>query len=99
MDSVIQYILQLFSNEVAAQQFAANPEAALADAGLSGVTSDQLQSAAASAVPGLALADGNPIASLQQAVSDQFGFGGNEGVGLESGGGVETGLGLGGGLE
>src|SRR5690242_20666016 len=107
MDSVIQYILQLFSDEAAAQQFAANPEASLADAGLSGVTSEQLQSAASSAVPGLILGDGNPVASLQQAVSNQFGFGGQEGVGLESGGGLETGvgaglesgLGLGGGLE
>ena len=87
MDSVIQYILQLFNNEVAAQEFAANPEAALANAGLSGVTSEQLQSAASAAVPGLSLGDGNPVAGLQQAVSDQFGFAGNEGVGLESGGG------------
>ena len=64
MDSVIQYILQLFDNEVAAQQFAADPQAALADAGLSGVTADQLQAAASTAVPGLALSDANPVASL-----------------------------------
>ena len=90
MDSVIQYVLQLFSDEVAAQQFAADPEAALADAGLSGVTDAQLQSAASTAVPGLILGAGNPVASLHQAVSSQFGFDSAAEVGLE------TGLGLGG---
>jgi len=84
MDSVIQYVLQLFSDEVAAQQFAADPEAALADAGLSGVTDAQLQSAASTAVPGLILGAGNPVASLHQAVSSQFGFDSAAEVGLET---------------
>src|SRR5262245_60007981 len=110
MDSVVQFIFDLFNNEVAGQQFAADPQAALADAGLSGVTDAQLQSAASTAVPGLVLG-ANPVAGLQQAVSDQFGFDGQSGLGrgggLESGletglglgGGLDTGLGLGGGLE
>ncbi|MDT5113706.1 MAG: hypothetical protein QOE20_5596, partial [Mycobacterium sp.] len=74
MDSVLQFILELFDNETAAKQFVADPNSALATAGLSDVSPAQLQSVAASAVPGLALGGGDPISGLQQAVSDQFGF-------------------------
>src|SRR6195952_6178837 len=99
MDSLLQYVLELFNNEEAAAQFVNNPETALASAGLSGVTPEQLQSAAASVSPGLSLDGGNPIGGLQQAVSDQFGFApivdsaASLGGGIE--GGVESGLGVG----
>ena len=52
MNTVLQFILDLFRNENAAQAFVANPNAALADAGLADVTPQQLQSVAATAVPG-----------------------------------------------
>ena len=44
------------------------------DAGISGATAAQLSSVAATAVPGLVLGDGDPIAGLQRAVSNQYGF-------------------------
>ena len=64
MNTVLQFILDLFRNENAAQAFVANPKAALADAGLADVTPQQLQSVAATAVPGLELAPADPIDTL-----------------------------------
>ena len=52
MDTVLQFILDLFRDENAAQAFVANPNAALADAGLADVIPQQLRSVAATAVPG-----------------------------------------------
>src|ERR1700755_2215842 len=60
MDNVLQFILDLFNNETAAQQFVTNPDLALATAGLSDVSPEVLQSVASSAVPGLLLAGGHP---------------------------------------
>jgi hypothetical protein len=75
MINLIDYILDLFRDEGQAQAFVANPDQALADAGLSTVSSAQLQSVAATAIPSLAMGgSGNPVTDLQQAVSSHYGF-------------------------
>ena len=74
MDSLLQFILDLFLNESAAQTFVADPNAALANAGLADVSPAQIQSVAASAIPGLQLAGADPVSLLAQTVSDQYGF-------------------------
>lgn len=74
MIALIDFILSLFRSEDAARAFVAAPEQAMRDAGISGVTAAQLSSVAATAVPGLVLGDGDPIAGLQRAVSNQYGF-------------------------
>jgi hypothetical protein len=74
MINLIDYILDLFLDESQAHAFVANPDQAMADAGLSTFTSAQLQSVAATAVPSLALGSGDPVAELQQAVSSHYGF-------------------------
>ena len=55
MIKLLDYILDLFRDEGQAQAFVANPDQALADAGLSTVSSAQLQSVAATAIPSLAM--------------------------------------------
>ena len=55
MIKLLDYILDLFRDEGQAQVFVANPDQALADAGLSTVSSAQLQSVAATAIPSLAM--------------------------------------------
>ena len=75
MIKLIHYILDLFRDENHAQVFVANPDQALADAGLSTVSSAQLQSVAATASPSLALGgSGEAVTDLQQAVSSYYGF-------------------------
>jgi hypothetical protein len=75
MINLIDYILDLFRDESHAQAFVANPDRAFADAGLSTVSSAQLQSVAATAIPSLAMGgSGDPVADLQQAVSSHYGF-------------------------
>jgi hypothetical protein len=75
MINLIDYILDLFRDQGQAQAFVANPDQALADAGLSTVSSAQLQSVAATAIPSLAMGgSGDPVADLQQAVSSHYGF-------------------------
>ncbi len=75
MINLLDYILDLFRDEGQAQAFVANPDQALADAGLSTVSSAQLQSVAAAAIPSLAMGgNGDPVADLQQAVSSHYGF-------------------------
>jgi hypothetical protein len=75
MINLIDYILDLFRDEGQAQAFVANPDQALADAGLSTVGSAQLQSVAATAIPSLAMGgSGDAVADLQQAVSSHYGF-------------------------
>jgi hypothetical protein len=66
--------LNLFRSEPAAQAFVVDPEQALLDAGLSNVTSAQIQSVAATAIPSLALGAGDPVVGLQRAVSNHYGF-------------------------
>ena len=75
MINLLDYILDLFRDESHAQAFVANPDRALADAGLSTVNSAQLQSVAATAVPSLAMGgSGDAVGDLQQAVSNHYGF-------------------------
>ena len=75
MINLLDYILDLFRDEGHAQAFVANPDQALADAGLSTVSSAQLQSVAATAIPSLAMGgSGEPVTDLQQAVSSYYGF-------------------------
>jgi hypothetical protein len=74
MTNLIDYILDLFRSESAAQAFVAAPEQAMRDAGLAGVTAAQVSAVAATAVPGLALGNGDPIVGLQRAVSNNYGF-------------------------
>jgi hypothetical protein len=74
MFALIDWILDLFRSEDAARAFVAAPEQAMRDAGITGVTPAQLSSVAATAVPGLVLGGGDPIAGLQRAVSNQYGF-------------------------
>jgi hypothetical protein len=75
MVNLIDYILDLFRDESQAQPFVANPDQALAEAGLSTVSSAHLQSVAATAIPSFAFGgSGDPITDLQQAVSSHYGF-------------------------
>jgi len=75
MIKLLDYILDLFRDEGQAQAFVANPDQVLADAGLSTVSSAQLQSVAATASPSLAMGgSGEPVIDLQQAVSSYYGF-------------------------
>ena len=76
MINLIDYILDLFRDESHAQAFVADPGQALADAGLSTVSSAQLQSVAATAIPSLAMGggSGDAVTDLQQAVSSYYGF-------------------------
>jgi hypothetical protein len=75
MINLLDYILDLFRDESHAKAFVANPDRALADAGLSTVSSAQLQSVAATAIPSLALGGSDdPVTDLQQAVSGYYGF-------------------------
>jgi hypothetical protein len=64
MINLLDYILDLFRDESQAQAFVANPDQALADAGLSTVSSAQLQSVAATAVPTLALSGGERLSPI-----------------------------------
>lgn len=75
MINLIDYILDLFRDEGQAHAFVANPDQALADAGLSSITPAQLQSVASTAVPSLALGgSGDAVSDLQQAVSNHYGL-------------------------
>ncbi|MBV8929070.1 MAG: IniB N-terminal domain-containing protein, partial [Mycobacteriaceae bacterium] len=74
MTSLIDWILDLFREPDRAQAFVNDPAQAMADAGFSDVSSAQLASVATTAVPSLALGDGDPVAGLQQAVSAHYGF-------------------------
>ena len=70
MNLLIDYILSLFSNEEAAQNFFSGPGQAMTNAGLINVMPDELAAAAASAVPGVPIPDGDPVGGLQQALAD-----------------------------
>lgn len=74
MINIIDWILDLFRHEDAARAFVAAPEQTMRDAGLGAVSSAQLSSVAATAVPGLVLGEGDPVVGLQRAVSNHYGF-------------------------
>ena len=71
MQTLIDFILDLFRSPAAAASFVMDPDGALRDAGLPNVTAAQLASVAATAAPaGYALGGGDPIVGLQRAVAD-----------------------------
>src|SRR5690242_16535114 len=74
MMSLIDFILNLFRDQEAAAEYIANPQQALFEAGLGNVAPAQLASVAATAVPSVALGQGDPVIGLQRAVSNQWGF-------------------------
>lgn len=73
--NLIDWILDLFRDPTQAAAFVADPERAAADAGFSSVTSAQLQTAAATAIPSLALGGGDAVVGLQSSLSSHYGFG------------------------
>src|SRR5258705_8260996 len=75
MVNVIDWLLELFRDPAQAAAFVANPDQAMADAGLSSVTSAQLAAVASTAIPSLALSGGgDPVVGLQQAGTSHYGF-------------------------
>jgi hypothetical protein len=87
MTNLLDYILDLFRDETQAQAFLQNSDQALADAGLSNVTSAQIQTVAATAVPSLALSGGgDALVGLQQAVAGHYGFDGFDPVSVPQSG-------------
>jgi hypothetical protein len=75
MVNLIDWVLDLFRDPAQAAAFVANPDQAMADAGLSSVTSAQLAAVASTAIPSLALSGGgDPVVGLQQAVTSHYGF-------------------------
>ncbi|BBX19057.1 hypothetical protein CRI77_25695 [Mycolicibacterium duvalii] len=71
MQTLIDFILDLFRSPAAATSFVMDPDGALRDAGLPNVTAAQLASVAATAAPaGYALGGGDPVVGLQRAVAD-----------------------------
>ncbi|MDN4519152.1 IniB N-terminal domain-containing protein [Mycolicibacterium austroafricanum] len=71
MNTLIDFILDLFRSPASAAAFVMDPDGALRDAGLPNVTAAQLASVAATAAPaGYALGGGDPIVGLQRAVAD-----------------------------
>ncbi len=74
MISLIDFILNLFRDQNAAADYIAHPEQALLDAGLGNVAPAQIAAVAATAVPSVALGQGDPVLGLQRAVSNQWGF-------------------------
>src|SRR5258705_2484758 len=68
MVNVIDWLLELFRDPAQAAAFVANPDQAMADAGLSSVTSAQLAAVASTAIPSLALSGGgDPVLGPPQA--------------------------------
>ncbi|MGP4055993.1 IniB N-terminal domain-containing protein [Mycobacterium sp. 4D054] len=71
MNTIIDFILDLFRSPASAAAFVTDPDGALRDAGLPNVTAAQLASVAATAAPaGYALGGGDPVVGLQRAVAD-----------------------------
>ena len=72
MNSLIQYILDLFINPDAARAFVSGPGQAMTDAGLVNVAPEEFSSAVAGAMPGLGLPPGDPVGNLQQVIADHI---------------------------
>lgn len=68
--NLVDFILKLFHDPGEAQQFIADPDQALRDAGLPNVSAEQVSAVAATAAPEVALGNGDPVAALQRAVAD-----------------------------
>lgn len=73
MTSLIDFILALFRDEESGRAFVADPSRALADAGLSHVSPEQLSSVASTVAPQVALTGGDPLSGLRQAVAESHG--------------------------
>ena len=73
MNSLVQFIVELFRNEDAAREFVVDPAVSLADAGLPQRHARTSRIRRRVGRPGLMLA-ADLIAGLQQAVSNQFGI-------------------------
>ena len=75
MTNVIDWILDLFRDPVAAQAFVNDPDRAMANAGVSGVTTAQVNAVAATVAPAAVIhGGGNPVHGLQQAVAETHGI-------------------------
>src|SRR5690349_1978429 len=75
MTNVIDWILDLFRDPVAAQNFVNDPDRAMANAGVSGVTAAQVNAVAATVAPAAVIhGGGNPVHGLQQAVAETHGI-------------------------
>jgi hypothetical protein len=75
MTNVIDWILDLFRDPVAAQAFVNDPDKAMTNAGVQGVTAAQVNAVAATVAPAAVIhGGGNPVHGLQQAVAETHGF-------------------------
>src|SRR6476469_8932939 len=75
MTNVIDWILDLFRDPVAAQAFVNDPDRAMANAGVQGVTAAQVNAVAATVAPAAVIhGGGNPVHGLQQAVAETHGI-------------------------
>jgi hypothetical protein len=75
MTNVIDWILDLFRDPVSAQAFVTDPDRAMANAGVQGVTAAQVNAVAATVAPAAMIhGGGNPVHGLQQAVAETHGF-------------------------
>jgi hypothetical protein len=75
MTNVIDWILDLFRDPVQAQAFVADPDRAMANAGVQGVTAAQVNAVAATVAPAAVIhGGGNPVHGLQQAVAETHGI-------------------------
>ena len=73
MESLIQLILDLFTDPAAAQAFMAGPQQAMYDNGLVNVSPDEFADAVANALPGQDFG-ADPMGGLQQVLADQYGY-------------------------
>jgi hypothetical protein len=75
MTNVIDWILDLFRDPVQAQAFVNDPDRAMANAGVQGVTAAQVNAVAATVAPAAMIqGGGNPVHGLQQAVAETHGI-------------------------
>ncbi|EKF25402.1 hypothetical protein C731_0515 [Mycolicibacterium hassiacum DSM 44199] len=75
MTNVIDWILSLFRDPVKAQAFIADPGRAMQSAGITNLTTAQVQSVAASVAPAAVVkGGGDPVVGLQQAVAQTHGI-------------------------
>jgi hypothetical protein len=75
MTNVIDWILDLFRDPIAAQAFIDDPDRSMANAGVQGVTAAQVNAVAATVAPAAVVhGGGNPVHGLQQAVAQTHGI-------------------------
>src|SRR3954467_9972991 len=75
MTNVVDWILDLFRDPVQAQNFINDPDRAVANAGVQGVTAAQVNAVAATVAPAAVIhGGGDPVYGLQQAVAETHGL-------------------------